>query len=190
MAVQLHYGMDHDHYDWSPFNSQRPALRWPEEARVAICVIVDLEHMEWSPPEGAQQNPALSGGYGASPFPDVTRWSHREYGHRVGIFRLLDRLQSYGIKVTVAMDTLTAQHYPFLVRHCLDRGCEIIGHGISVSRLITSNMSADEEAAYIQTSIQDLTAATGLAPQGWLGPEFSESARTRDPAGPAAELWH
>ena len=178
MAVQLHYGMDHEHYDWSPFNQQRKVLRWPNNARVALAVIVNLEHMEWQPPEGTYQNPALSGGYGASPFPDVTRWSHREYGHRVGIFRLLDLLDKHGIKATVAMDLLTAQNYPYLVRHCQQRGCEIIGHGISVSQLITSNMTESEERDYIQSTIEGMTEATGAAPRGWLGPEYGESART------------
>jgi allantoinase len=178
MTVDLHVGMDHEHYDWSPFNAQRPMLWWPENARVALCVIVTLEHMEWRPPEGTFQNPALAGGYGPSPFPDVTRWSHREYGHRVGFFRLLDALTGHGLKVTVAMDVLTAQHYPFLVRHCQDRGCEIMAHGISVSRLITSKMSEEEERQYIRTSLQDLSHATGVVPLGWLGPESSESART------------
>jgi allantoinase len=178
MAVELHYGMDHEHYDWSPFNQQRGVLRWPDNARVAVCVIVTLEHMEWDPPEGTYQNPALSGGYGPAPFPDVTRWSHREYGHRVGIFRLLDLLARHGLQATVALDVLTAQNYPFLVRHCQSRGCEIIGHGISVSRLITSNMSEQEEREYIETSVRDLTAANGVTPTGWLGPEYGESART------------
>jgi allantoinase len=178
MAVNLHYGMDHQHYDWSPFNQHRPVLRWPNNARVAVAVIIPLEHMEWSPPPGTYQNPALAGGYGPAPFPDVTRWSHREYGHRVGIFRLLDLLDRHGLKATVAMDVLTAQNYPFLVRHCLSRGCEIIAHGISASRLITSNMSEQEEREYIETSLRDLTAATGVAPAGWLGPEYGESART------------
>lgn len=178
MAVNLHYGMDHQHYPWSPLNQQREYFRWPYHARVAVCVIVTLEHMEWAPPPGSYQNPALSGGYGPSPFPDVTRWSHREYGHRVGIFRLLDLLSKHGLKPTVAMDVLTAQNYPFLIRYCQTQGCEIMGHGISVSRLITSNMSEQEEAEYIETSIQDLRAATGAAPRGWLGPEYGESART------------
>ena len=178
MAVQLHYGMDHEHYDWSPFNQQRKVLRWPQNARVALAVIVNLEHMEWQPPEGTYQNPVLSGGYGASPFPDVTRWSHREYGHRVGIFRLLDLLDKHGIKATVAMDLLTAQNYPYLVRHCLQRGCEIIGHGISVSRLITSNMSESEERDYITSAVGGMAEATGAAPRGWLGPEYGESSRT------------
>jgi allantoinase len=178
MAVNLHYGMDHEHYEWSPFNQQRGLLRWPNDARVALCIIITLEHMEWSPPPGTYQNPALAGGYGPSPFPDVTRWSHREYGHRVGVFRLLELLQKHGLKPTVAMDVLTAQNYPFLVGHCQSQGCEIIGHGISVSRLITSNMSEQEEREYIETSVRDLTIATSVAPTGWLGPEYGESART------------
>jgi peptidoglycan/xylan/chitin deacetylase (PgdA/CDA1 family) len=178
MAVNLHFGMDHEHYDWYPFNPQRPALRWPGNARVALCVIVTLEHMEWRPPQDAFQNPVLAGGYGAAPFPDVTRWSHREYGHRVGIFRLLQALTERGLKVTVAMDVLTAQNYPFLVRHCQQQGCEIIAHGISVSRLITSHMSEVAEQQYIRTSVQDLSHATGAVPLGWLGPEYGESART------------
>ncbi|HEU0020293.1 MAG TPA: polysaccharide deacetylase family protein [Dehalococcoidia bacterium] len=178
MAVELHYGMDHDHYDWSPLDQHRGILRWPNSARVAVCVIVTLEHMEWSPPSGTYQNPVLSGGYGASPFPDVTRWSHREYGHRVGIFRLLDLLYQHGLKPTVAMDVLTAQNYPFLVRHCQNLGCEIIGHGMSVSRIITSNMSEPEEWQYIEASVKGLTEATGASPRGWLGPEYGESVNT------------
>ena len=103
-------------------------------------------------------------------FPTTPGCPHREYGHRVGIFRLLDVLEKHGVKATIAMDALTAEHYPYLVRHCLDRGCEIIGHGISVSRMITGNMSESEEREYIQTSLDMLNQATGTAPQGWFGP--------------------
>ena len=116
MPVELHYGMDHQHYDWIPLNSNRGVLRWPKHARIALCVVVTLDHMEWRTPEGAFQSASLAGGYGPSPFPDVTRWSHREYGHRVGVFRVLDTLARYGICPTVAMDVLTAENYPFLVR--------------------------------------------------------------------------
>ena len=134
-------------------------------------------------PRAATSSPNLAGGYGPGPFPDVTAWSHREYGHRVGIFRVLDVLDKHGIKPTIAMDVLTAEHYPFLVRHCLGRGGEIIGHGISVSRMITSRMSEAEERDYIQTSVQALTRATGTAPVGWLGPEYGESATDAAVAG-------
>ena len=115
---------------------------------------------------------------GARGFPDYARLSHREYGHRVGIFRVLDTLQKHGIKATVAMDAMTAENYPYLVRHCLDAGAEIIGHGVSLSRMISSNMSEDAEREYIGQSVAALTRATGSAPAGWLGPEYGESART------------
>jgi allantoinase len=174
----LRQGMDHDHYDWSPLNARRPVLAWPGGARVAVCVVVSLEHMEWSRPAGAYQVPNLAGGYGQGPFPDVTAWSHREYGHRVGIFRVLDALDAHGVEPTIAMDALTAEHYPFLVRHCRGRGDEIIGHGVSVNRMITSRMSEDEERQYIRGAIDSLTRAFGAPPRGWLGPEYGESTRT------------
>jgi peptidoglycan/xylan/chitin deacetylase (PgdA/CDA1 family) len=175
MPAERRFGMDHEHYDWSPM-VKRGVLRWPEQARLALCVVVNLEHTEWSPPEGSFR-PTLAGGVAARPFPDYALLTHRDYGHRVGIFRVLDVLQKHGIRPTVAMDTLTAEHYPYLVRHCLERGCEIIGHGIGV-RVLTSKMSESEERAYIQQAVQTLTRATGTAPVGWLSPEYGESART------------
>jgi allantoinase len=177
MPAQRQVGMDHEHYDWSPL-SRRGVLRWPDQARVAVGVLVNLEHTEWRPPEGSVQVVTSGGGLGARPFPDYARLSHREYGHRVGIFRLLDVLEKHGLQATVAMDALTAEHYPYLVRHCLERGCEIIGHGISASQVITSKMSEAAERDYITTALTRLTRAIGQAPAGWFGPEYGESART------------
>ncbi len=177
MPAQRRVGMDHEHYDWSPL-STRGILRWPENAPLALSVVVTLEHMEWMPPEGSFQSANLAGGSAARPFPDYARISHREYGHRVGIYRVLDVLERHSIRPTVAMDALTASNYPYLVRHCLDRGCEIIGHGISVSRMITSNMSEQQERDYIRESLDAVTQATGTAPVGWMGPEYGESERT------------
>ena len=177
MPAERRFGMDHEHYDWSPVIN-RGTLRWPGDARVALCVIVNLEHMEWKVPEGAFQPESLSGGTWRLPFPDYVGYSHREYGHRVGIFRVLNVLEKHGIPATIAMDSLTAQHYPFLVDYCKERGCEFIGHGISVSRVINSNMSEAEERDYIRESVNGLKTATGSAPAGWLGAEYGESTRT------------
>ena len=179
ICPKLYRGMDHDHYDWSPLNDTRPVVSWPKKARVALCVIVTLEHLEWRRPEDAYQVSNLAGGFAVKrPHPSVSPWSHREYGHRVGIFRILDVLEKHGIRATIAMDAVTAEHYPFLVRHCLERGCEIVGHGISVSRMITSLMSEEQELTYIKICMDALLRATGKSPMGWLGPEYGESART------------
>ena len=177
MPAQRRLGMDHEHHEWSPLNA-RGRLRWPDDARIAICVIINLEHMEWQAPEGTFQSSGLAGGSAARPFPDYARLSHREYGHRVGIFRVMDVLEKHGIPATVAMDGLTAENYPYLVRHLSGRGCEFIGHGMSVSRMITSRMTSEEEQGYIQESLSTLNANTGAEAKGWLGPEYGESSRT------------
>ncbi len=176
MAAERRPGMDHEHYEWSPIN-RRGTLRWPDGARVALCVVVTLEKMEWEAPPGSF-TVSLAGGIADRPFPDYARVSHREYGHRVGIFRVLDVLEKHGIRPTIAMDAMTAEANPYLVDHCLQRGAEIIGHGISVSQMITGRMSAEEEALYVNSSVESLRQATGGPPKGWLGPEYGESERT------------
>src|SRR4029450_1616786 len=72
-----------------------------------------------------------------------------------------------------------------LVRHCRQRQCEIIGHGMSVSRMITSRMSEQEEREYIRTAIATLTRATGSPPVGWFGLEYGDSAPTPQLLAPA-----
>ena len=170
-------GMDHDLYEWSPIIA-RPALKWPDNARVALCIIVCLEHYEWRPSPDAYAPPNLTGYLGRRPFPDITNFSHREYGNRLGIFRLMEVLDKYGIRATAAVNAKVADHQPFLIPKCLDRGWEFIGHGITANRMITSQMSEEQEREYIMESLGALERATGRRPVGWFGPEYGESSRT------------
>jgi peptidoglycan/xylan/chitin deacetylase (PgdA/CDA1 family) len=130
------------------------------------------------PPEGSVQAAPHAAGMIGRPYPDYARLTHREYGHRVGIFRLLEVLEKHGIAPTIAIDALTAEHYPYLVAHCRQRGCEFIAHGVAATRLVSSGMSAPEEQRYIQTALDTIGEATGEPPIGWLGPEYGESERT------------
>ena len=171
------YGMDHDYYPWSPIVS-RPPLRWPGGARLALCVIVCLEHYEWDPPASAYMPPNLPGGVGRRPFPDNHHHSRREYGNRLGVFRVMEVLDRYGIRATAAIDATVAEHYPALVEECRKRDWEFIGHGVTVNRMITSRMSQEEERRYIEVSLSAVERATGRRPVGWLGPEFGESTHT------------
>ena len=139
---------------------------------------MNLEHMEWQVPEGAYQSATLSGGAWRLPYPDYIGYSHREYGHRVGH---LPGAEDPG-------EVRRSRHHSNGLPHCptlplpgrlLQRaGCEFIGHGVSVSRMITSRMSEAEEREYIREAIDTLAAATGSTPAGWLGPEYGESTRT------------
>jgi peptidoglycan/xylan/chitin deacetylase (PgdA/CDA1 family) len=169
--------MDNPYYDWSPLPA-RPPLRWPDGARIALCVVVSLEQIEWLPPDDAVLPPSVSH-YG--PYPkllDVHDVSIHEYGNRVGIFRVLDRLDRHGIRATVAMDAALARGNPYVVKQCTERGYEFAGRGLAATRSITEEMGEDAEREYIRESLQAVADATGAAPRGWFGTDYLESTRT------------
>ncbi|MEM9562584.1 MAG: polysaccharide deacetylase family protein [Actinomycetota bacterium] len=189
MPAERHPGVDHDLYDWSPI-STREERPLPGGARLAVSVMVVLEYLEWQPPDGSITPRRLPGGLGVQlPFPDYVLHSHREYGHRVGIFRLLDLLERHGIPPLVAIDALTVRRYPWLARHVHDRGCELVGHGVSLSRMISSRMSEAEERANIEESLDAVAGLVGARPDGWFGVEHNESERTPALLAEAGVRW-
>ena len=177
MPAKRAYGMDQDFYAWSPIVT-RPVLRWPEGARVALAVIVNLEHWDWEVPEGTPVAVSPLGGpeglwTGNPPgnlFPDIGGYGNHEYGNRVGVFRIFAVLDRYGIKPTLALDKTVADHYPFLVQEGQKRSGEFIAHGLSRRRIIHIGMSEDEEQQYIRASIEAVERATGKRPVGWSAP--------------------
>jgi allantoinase len=168
-------GMDHDWYEFSPIvNRPRPPSDMPP---LSVSVLIDLTAVEWEAP-GREPVVQPPGGRGPAVFPDYPRMSHREYGHRTGIFRLLDVLESADIPPVVIIDALTVTHYPSLVSHLRDRVAEFVAGGLSASRPITSRMGDADERAYVATSLAYLEAELGARPAGWTSPQGSESART------------
>jgi allantoinase len=183
MPASRSHGMDQDFYQWSPIVT-RPALRWPDNARVALAVIVNLEHWDWEVPANTPLPVTPMGGpeglwTGNQPaFPDIGGYGNHEYGNRVGIFRILAVLDKYGIRPTLALDKVIADHYPILVNEGLQRGAEFIAHGLTRRQIIHIGMSEAEERDYIRTSIAAVARATGKRPIGWSGPDFQETLNT------------
>src|SRR5208282_1873735 len=99
MPATRTYGMDQDFYPWSPIVT-RPILRWPDNARVALAVIVNLEHWDWEVPADTPLAVSPLGGpeglwSGNQPnFPDIGGFGNHEYGNRVGIFRILASIEA------------------------------------------------------------------------------------------------
>jgi len=172
----LKAGMDNPWYDYSPF-PLRPKLAWPRNARVASFVLLHLEYWELLPDETSYKDPRYVGEYGSF-VPDYRTWTQREYGNRVGIFRVLDVLDRYQIRAGVAVNALAAERYPFLIEQFKKRKYEFIAHGHSANRMITSKMSEAEEKAEIASSITAVEKAAGVRPTGWLGQDYGESTRT------------
>ena len=80
-------------FPYSPI-IHRPALKWPDGAHVALWIIPNIEFFALD-----EKVPPGSGGTGV-PVPDVPTWSARDYGNRVGVFRLMEVLEKHGIRAT------------------------------------------------------------------------------------------
>ena len=168
--------MDNPWYDYAPF-PKRPRLAWPKNARVASFVLLHLEYWELIPDEASVRDPRHVGEFGSFT-PDYRTWTQRDYGNRVGIFRVLDVLDRYQIRAGVAVNALAAERYPFLIEQFKRRKYEFIAHGHSANRMISSKMSEAEEKAEIAASLAAIEKATGARPTGWLGQDYGESQRT------------
>jgi peptidoglycan/xylan/chitin deacetylase (PgdA/CDA1 family) len=167
-------GYDHDWYRFSALPS-RPGLSWPGGKQAAVAILLDVRAAEW---ESELPAVPVPGGRGPAPFPDYPRLSHREYGHRVGVFRLVRLLDELGLPWTAVVDVLTAEHYPAVVEHAVRPAVETVAGGLSASRPVTSLMAADEEAHYVAMTLDRLERALGQRPRAWMAPGWSESHRT------------
>lgn len=169
-------GMDHAHY---PFRAlpHAPAFAWPDGARIAFTVTLVMDDWELEPSKEASADPRIVSPLGKF-FPDWLTWSHREYGARVGIFRVLDALDRFGIVPSVALGSATAARCPELVDELLQRNACLMAHGSHATRRITSKMTEAEERAFIVAARDAIAAVDCEAPQGWCGQDFNESART------------
>ena len=161
----------HDRFDYTPI-TQRPAFSWPEGNGLAVYVAVNLEHFAFGEGLGAELAPG-------GPQPDVLNYAWRDYGNRVGAWRLLDMLDQLELPATVLLNSAMYDYAPSLVAAHRARGDEIAGHGITNSER-QSTLSETEEAALIARATSAIKQAEGRPPAGWLSPWIAESALTPD----------
>ena len=168
--------MDHALYDYSALPT-RPRALWPAGQGLAAFVVLFLEHWEMSPPADALRDPRMVGEFGSFS-PDYRSWSQREYGLRVGVFRVIDALQQAGIRPVIAGNAMAVQRLPRLVQTFADWGCEWLGHGISATRMLHSGMPADAQRAHIAQSLAAIEQATGRRAQGWVSQDWGTTPDT------------
>lgn len=176
MPAELRPGSDHEHHPWSAL-AGRPSSGWPGGSPLAVSVIVVLDSIDPVREALDPRPPRAVGGMGIRPAPDLARISHREYGLRVGAFRVFDALDRHGIPATVAFDLATARRARRLVEHVVARGDEIAAAGRSASEPLGSWCTEREEQEYVAEVLAGIEQATGSRPRGWIGPGYGESAR-------------
>jgi allantoinase len=144
-----------------------PVIKWPNGARVAVWIIPNIE---WY-----ALNHNFSGSRAARPGGDISAWAIREYGERVGVWRLMDALDSVGARATVALNAYVCEVYPRVIEGGIERKWEWMGHGLT-NMESTTGQSEEEERAQISGTLDLIEKSTGKRPRGWLGP--GENLRT------------
>jgi peptidoglycan/xylan/chitin deacetylase (PgdA/CDA1 family) len=163
---------EHGRFDYSPI-VDRPPLRWPNGARVAVWVIPNIEHFLFDRPG----TPITMATHSLSP--DVLNYSWRDYGVRVGIWRMMEVMERYGVTGTVALNADVCAHYPQIIAAGNELHWEWMGHGKTNSIMFTAQ-SEEEERALVRDILDTIEKGTGQRPRGWLSPALSETVNTLD----------
>lgn len=161
----------HGRYDWTPW-ARRPRESWPGGRKLAVYLGVNLEHFAFGEGLGAELAPG-------GPPPDVLNFAWRDYGNRVGAWRLLQLLDELDLPCTVLLNAALYGYAPDLVAAHRARGDEIAGHGRTNSER-QSVLDEAAERALIAESTGLIARHEGRPPRGWLSPWIAESRATPD----------
>lgn len=163
--------IEHGRYAYSAI-PQRPVYDWPGGKRLAIYIGLNLEWFSFGDGLGAE---LAAGG----PQPDVLNYAWRDYGNRVGVFRLLGLFEELGVPVSLLTNSEMCARAPEAITPFLKRGDEIVGHGRTNSERQGILDEAAERALIVEARDR-LAAFAGRRPKGWLGPWISQSPMTLD----------
>jgi peptidoglycan/xylan/chitin deacetylase (PgdA/CDA1 family) len=153
-----------------------PIAPWPGGKGVATWIVVSLEWFPITPVD----TPFRAPGHMQTAYPDYRHYTAREYGTRVGFYRLLDAFAKAGVCVSVAANSAIATRYPQIIRDIVDAGHEIIAHSTDMNGTIASTLPIDQERELIARSIGELAHVSGVAPRGWHSIARSQSWHTPD----------
>jgi allantoinase len=164
--------MEHGRFPYSAIG-RRPPMKLPDGARVAVWVTPNIEHFHWD-------KPAISLAAMTTRFkPDVLNYAWRDYGARVGVWRLFEIFERQGIPATAALNSECCERYPQIIEEGKRLGWEWMAHGRSNS-LIVDKESEVEERELIRDVLDTIERHTGVRPRGWLGPALTETHHTLD----------
>lgn len=159
----------HGRYPYSPITERRP-YDWPDGKRLAIYIGLNLEWFAFGEGFGAELAPG-------GPPPDVLNYAWRDYGNRVGVFRIADLFGELKLPASLLLNAQMLEHAPQAIRAF--PGAEIVGHGRTNSER-QGTLSEAEERALIAETTAALETFSGVRPRGWLGPWISQSPLTPD----------
>ncbi|SDC94831.1 Peptidoglycan/xylan/chitin deacetylase, PgdA/CDA1 family [Bradyrhizobium brasilense] len=161
----------HGRYRYSAIG-QRPDFNWPQGRRLAVYVGLNLEHFAFGDGLGAELCPG-------GPHPDVLNYAWRDYGNRVGVWRLIELFDELELPLSVLANSSIYHYCPDVMKAFRARGDEIVGHGRTNSER-QGVLAPDQERQLIAEATDVIARAEGCQPRGWLGPWISQSRVTPD----------
>ncbi len=162
----------HNRYPYSPIE-KRPVYTWPDGKKLAFYIALNIEQF------------AFMAGFGVDPHSGVAalqtqrNYAWRDYGLRVGVWRLFEMLKEFGLPSTVLINSVVCENYPDIVAKIIERGDDICGHGRSNAEFL-SNIWEHDEARIIAEATEVLTKKFSAHPGGWMGPGAVETRVTPD----------
>lgn len=136
-------------------------MSWPEGANIAMSVVVAFEAFHTRSHYNPRPGPAGK--------PDQASLSYAEYGPKTGVWRVLDLLDSEGIKASFHTSGLAAERWPLTLKTVHDRGHEIVGHGWSNDNL-GDEATIERERKDVLDTLSAIEKAVGFRPKGWSSP--------------------
>jgi peptidoglycan/xylan/chitin deacetylase (PgdA/CDA1 family) len=177
-------GPDHSRYAASPYRDRAP-LALAGGAKLGLWVTVLVEFFPLNP----SGKPFKTPGAMQTPYPDLRHFTTRDYGNRVGIYRMLKVLSELGIGATFAVQGAVAERYPTLIKDIQSDGHEICAHGWDTDSLHYTGLDPAVEQGYIAKTLDTLEAVTGARPKGWISPARAESFDTPGFLAEAGIAW-
>lgn len=162
--------MSAEPYSYSPI-TERPPAPLPEGKRLAFYIGVNIEHFLFGRPSTSSSSVT------AGLVPDPMNHGWRDYGTRVGIWRMIELFDEVGLRASAITNSQVCQRYPQIIEAGAERDWAWVAHGQTNSVLHTG-MAEDAEAAFLDEMLGVLDSALPKRPRGWLGPALTETAAT------------
>lgn len=171
------------HYDYVPLPKRKP-LKWPDGKRLAVILTTNFEY--WDKVQASDKKyypggPGIVGGDLPGNVYDNPNFTWREYGQRVGVWRLFDVFDAEGVKSSCTMNAKMAVERKEVIEAALARGFEIVAHNYVQDELLTDYMfDEDKERAVIKRTLDIYEQAVGRKAKGWLSSSLRSTLNTID----------
>ena len=146
-----------------------PTTRWPDGARVAVSLVVNVEEGSEYTVRDGDKSPDPVDELGISlkrPVRNLGNESNYAYGIKAGGPRVLALLARHGVRATFTAAAVALERAPALARAIVAGGHEVCSHGYRWIHQFA--LAEDEERQFVAQAVASIEKTTGHRPYGWL----------------------